>query len=219
MYDKMSFLLQRGNHHYHTLALKLWHLLRSPVLLQLDRKAKQKLFSLVGIKDGAPFEKYRGLNLGTFLKELHGMLQFELEIMLVRIRAEAYFLDDYLGRIGLHLLRLLLLLIEIFLIVNNLAYRRVCLCTYLYQIKSEFVSHLHGLRNRIDSLLLNIVAYETNSWSRNLFVDSQSVLVLGRSPLAISVRTACSRPGWLWTIETGCRWSEWCCDKCVLLKF
>lgn len=68
------------------------------------------------------------------------MLELELEVMLVRVRTEPDFLYDHLSRIRLHLLGLFLLLIEIFLVVNNLAHRRIRFCTYLHQVKFELIS-------------------------------------------------------------------------------
>ena len=89
------------------------------------------------------------------------MLEFELEIMFIRIGTETNFLDDYLGGVGLHLLRFLLLLIEIFLIVKYLANRRISFGAYLHQIKSKTVSQFESLRGRKYSLFGNILAYKT----------------------------------------------------------
>ena len=79
------------------------------------------------------------------------MLELELEIMLICIRPETDLLDNYLGGVLLHLLSLLLLLIQIFLIVQNLAYRRVSFTADFHKIQFHFISHLHGLCNRIYS--------------------------------------------------------------------
>ena len=63
------------------------------------------------------------------------MLELELEVVLVGVRPEADLLDDNLGGVLLHLLGLLPLLVEVFLVVKDLADRRICLRAYLYKIE------------------------------------------------------------------------------------
>ena len=72
------------------------------------------------------------------------MLELELEIVFVSVRTEPDFLDDDFRSILLHLLGLLPLLIEVFLVVKDTAHRRIGLCTDLDEIQSQFVSHRHG---------------------------------------------------------------------------
>ena len=72
------------------------------------------------------------------------MLELELEIVFVSVRTEPDFLDDDFGSILLHLLGLLPLLIEVFLVVKDTAHRRIGLGTDLDEIQSQFVSHRHG---------------------------------------------------------------------------
>ena len=170
--------LDRSDHHYHPLALKCRHILSPSVLLELDCETEKKLLSLVGELNRTSPEEDRSLDLGTLPEELLGVLELELEVVLIRIRAEADFLYHNLGGILLHLLGLLLLLVEILLVIKYLANRRVCLGSNLDQVKFHLVSHLHGSGNRIDARLRNVVTDETYSWSLDLVIDVQLILVL-----------------------------------------
>ena len=174
----LLLFLDRSDHHYHPLALELRHVLSPSVLLELDGEAEKKFLSLVGELDRTAPEEYRCLHLGTLSEELLGMLELELKVVLVSVRAEADLLDDYLGGILLHLLGLLLLLVEILLIVKYLAHRRVCLGGNLDQVKLHLVSHLHCCRNGIDARFRNVVTDETHLRCPDLVIDVQFILVL-----------------------------------------
>ena len=174
----LLLFLNRSDHHYHPLALKLRHVLRSSVLLEFDCKTKEKFFSLVGELNRTSPEENRSLDLGTLTKELLGMLELELEVVLISVRTEADFLYHNLGGILLHLLGLLLLLVKILLVIKYLAHRRVCLGSNLDQVEFHLVSHLHSCGNRIDARLRNVVTYETHLWCPYLLIDVQFILVL-----------------------------------------
>ena len=105
--------LYRGDHHRHPLSLKGRHVLRAAIFLQLHGEAQKLLLSLLGEHDGTSAEEYCRLDLRTFLKELLSVLKFELEVVLVGVRPEADFLDDYLGGVLLHFLGLFPLLVEV----------------------------------------------------------------------------------------------------------
>ena len=139
------------------------------------------------------------------------MLELELEIVLVCVRTEPDLLDDYLGCVSLHLLSFLFLLIEIFLIVHYLTYRRVSLSAYLHQIELLFLSHLQGISKREDSLFRDVLSYESYLRCCDLLIDSQSVVILLDLVRSLSWTTIRSWAGWAWT------WFKWCCDKFILL--
>ena len=133
--------------------------------------------------------EYGGLYLGTFLKELAGVLELELEVVLVGIRTETDLLDDNLGCVLLHLLGFLFLLVDVLLIVKDLANRRIGLSADFNEVKVELIGHLHGLCDRIDAGIGDVVANETYLRSGNLLVDVQVILVL------LSFGTNRPRPG------------------------
>ena len=170
------FLLYRSDHHRHPLTLQRRHVLGPSELLKLDGKTKQLLLSLVGEHDGVSTEEDGCLHLGALLEELAGMLQFELEVMLISVGTEADLLDCDLGSILLHLLGLLPLLVEVLLVVEDLADRRISLGADLNQVKLHLVGHLQGLGDRIDARLGNVVTDKTDLRSKYLLIYVQFIL-------------------------------------------
>jgi len=175
------FLLQRGDHHRHPLALQDRHVLRTAELFELDGETQELLLALVLEHDRTSAEENRGFHLGSFLEETLRVLQLELEVVLIGVGTEADLLDDDLRRIGLHLLRFLFLLIEIFLIVQDLAYGRVGLGADFDQIELELLSQGTGLGDGIDALLRDVLPDKTYLRSGDLLVDVQFVFTLLRS--------------------------------------
>ena len=174
----LLLFLNRSDHHYHPLALKLRHILSPSELLKLDGETEKKFLSLVGELNRTASEEYRRLDLGTLPEELLGVLELELEVMLIGVRTEADFLYHNLGGILLHLLGLLLLLVEILLVIKYLAHRRVSLGCNFHQVKFHLICHLHGYGDRINARLRNVVTDETHLWCPDLFIDVQLILVL-----------------------------------------
>ena len=136
---KRLFLFNRSNHHAHSLAFQHREVFGATEFFQLYGETQQLLFSLLGELDGAATEEDGGFHLGSFLKELLGMLEFELEIVFIGVGTETDFLDHNLGSIGFHLLGTLALLVEILLVVQNLAHGRIGLATDFHQVKLQFV--------------------------------------------------------------------------------
>ena len=172
------FLLDRSDHHRHPLSFEGWHVLSPSELLEFNGEPQKLLFSLVGEHDGTSAEEYGRLDLRPFLKEFPGMLQLELEVMLVGVRPEADLLDDHLGSVLFHLLGLLPLLVQILLVIHNLAYRRVCLGADFHQVQFHLLCDGQGLAKRIDTLLGDVVPDQTNLRGGNVTVDLQGVFVL-----------------------------------------
>src|SRR5690606_22712788 len=79
-------------------------------------------------------------DLGTLLQETDGVLQLEIVIVIVSVRAETNLFDNNLGSICLYLFLLLLLLIQKLLIINYFADWRVSIWRYLNKIKFHFIS-------------------------------------------------------------------------------
>ena len=175
------FLFQRGDHHRHPLALEDRHVFGPAEFFELDGETEQLLLALILEHDRTSAEEDRGLHLGAFLQETLGMLELELEVMLIGVGTETDLLDDDLRRIGLHLLRFLLLLIEILLIVQDLAYGRIGFGTDFDQVEFELLSQGTGLGNGIDALFGNVFSDKTYLRSGDLLVDVQFVLTLLRS--------------------------------------
>ena len=177
IYDSL-LLFGRGNHHRHSLAFEHRHVLGTAELFELYGETEELLLSLVLEHDRASAEEDCGFHFGAFLEEFPGVLQFELEVVLVGIGAETDFLEDNLSGVRFHLLRLLALLVQIFLIVQDLADGGIGLGADLHQIKFELIGNLHRLRDGIDALLRDIVPDKTNLRSGYLLIDSEFILVL-----------------------------------------
>ena len=126
------------------------------------------------------------------------MLEFELEVVLVGVGTETDLLDDDLRRIGLHLFRFLLLLIEILLVIQNLADGRIRLGADLNKVEFEFVGQGLGLGDRVNPLLRDVLSYETYLLGSDLSVDTELVLIFvltGRLIAATGFRSRTCRLG------------------------
>ena len=176
--DNTLLLFNRSNHHAHALAFQLGHAFGPAVFFQFHGKAKQLLLSLLGKLDGASAEEDGGFHLGSFLQELLRVLELELEVVFVRVGAETDFLDHNLGRVGFHLLGALALLIEVLLVIQNLANGRFCLCADFHQIQLQFLGQGQGFAEGVDSLLGDVISYQANLRGGNFTVNPKGVFVL-----------------------------------------
>ena len=153
-------------------------MLSASVLFQLYSESEQQFLALICKLNRTASEENRSLHLRAFREELLSVFQFELKVVLVCVRTEADLLDYNLGRVLLHLLGFLLLLVQVLLVIQNLADRRICLGTDFHQIKFHFISHLHGLGDGIDSRFSDIVTYKADLSCPDLIIDVQFILVL-----------------------------------------
>ena len=99
------------------------------------------------------------------------MLQLEVVVVIVGLRSETNLLHHNFGRFGLLLLLPFLLLIEEFLIIQNLAYRRHCIGRNLDQIETLLVGHVHSFLYGVNTLLY-IIADQTHLFGTDAFVDT-----------------------------------------------
>ena len=171
------FLFNGGDDNVHTLALQRRHVLGASELLKLHSETQELLLALVLEHDGTAAEEDGGLHLGTLLQELLRMLELELEVVLVGIGAETDFLENDLCGIALHLLGLLLLLVQIFLVIEYLAYGRIGLVGNEYQVEFQRICKRKSLGKGIYPLLGNVFTHETHLRGSNLLVNRHLVLV------------------------------------------
>lgn len=159
-------------------------------LLQFNCKPQQLLLTLVLEHYRTTTEEYGSLDLRTLFKEAFGVLQLELEVVLIGVGPETNLLDYDLGRIGFHFLGLLLLLIKILLVIKYLADRRICIRADFNQIKLQFISQLQGLGYRIYSRLRDILSHKPHLLGSNLLIDVEFVLTLLLSLARVRSATA-----------------------------
>ena len=171
------FLFVGSEHHGHPLSLEDGHVLSPSVFLKLDSESEELLFALVLEHDRTSAEEDRRLYLGAFLEELLGMLELELEVMLIGVGPEADLLDDHLGGVGFHLLGLLLLLIGEFLVIEDLANGGIRLGADLHQIQLQLIRHLESPGDRVYTRFRDILPYQANLLSSDLLIYVEFVLV------------------------------------------
>ena len=97
----------------------------------------------------------------TFLQELAGVLELEVQIVLVRVGAEADLLHLHRLLLRLQLLLLLLLLVEELLVVDDAADGRVGGGTDLHEVKTEVLGHGPCVLHGIDALF-DVLAHHTH---------------------------------------------------------
>jgi hypothetical protein len=106
---------------------------------------------LILIDDRPSTEEYERPNLGTFFQKLAGVLQFEVEIVIVRLRAEPDLFHSHFGRFGFQLLLLLLLFEEKLLVVEDLAHGRHRRWRYLNKVKFLLLGKFQRFSYRVDA--------------------------------------------------------------------
>ena len=114
-----------GDEHEHAFAFQFGHLLGLTIFEEGFCEFEQLRLALFLVEDGATLEEDVDLDLVALLEEADGVVEFELEVVVVGLGAEADFLDDHLARLGLHLLLFFLLFVVELLIVDDFADRRL----------------------------------------------------------------------------------------------
>ena len=174
----VSLLLFLGcDNHLHTFAFEFGHLFRLAIFEQRFGKFQQLGLALLFVEDGTSAEEDLHLHFVALLQETDGMIQFELKVMIVGLGTQSNLLDDNLGGVGFLLLLAFLLLIEIFLILYNLAHRRIGIGADLDQIQPLVVSHREGFTQGID-VVVGIVAHHAHHRCCYLIVDTMFRLLL-----------------------------------------
>ena len=172
------FFLKGRKHHDHALTFKFRHTFGPSELLELDCEAEKEFLALVGEHNAPSAEENGGLHFRSLLQEFLRVLELELEVVLVGVGTETYLLDDYLRRIGLHFLGLFLLLIEIFLVIKDLAYRRIGLIADHDQVELHFACLPEGGVCLVDTGIVDVIADETDLCGRYLLIDIKLILSL-----------------------------------------
>ena len=134
------------------------------------------------VNNGSSFEEYIDSYFVTVLQKSYGMFQFEIEIMFIRLRSEAYFLDDYLGGLGFDFFLLLLLFVKQLLVINQFADRRIGVRRNFDKVEFGFFCHFQCLLQRVD---FGFYTFSDNSHHWSVYFLVYSVLLpLFRSTFA-----------------------------------
>ena len=140
-------LLFGGDEHEHAFALEFWHLLGLAVFEEGLGEFQQLLLTLLLVDDAAATEEDIDFNLVALFEETDGVVEFELEVVVVGLRAKAYLLDNHLARLGFHLFLLLFELVVELLIVDDFAYRWLGVGGNLDEVEALVVSHAESIAN------------------------------------------------------------------------
>ena len=97
--------------------------------------------------------------------------------MIISLRPESDFLDDYFNGLCLLFLLVLFLLIEELLVVKNLADRGLGIRRDFNEVEFELVGKLQRLLNGIDALL-HVIAYEAHFLSADVVINCVEFLFL-----------------------------------------
>ncbi len=176
------FLLFRADCDEHPLPFQLGHQLHGSNVLKLLRKTQQQNLSPLLKDNASSSEEDMCLQLVPLLQKLPGVFHLEVEIMIVRIRAEPDLFLSHLGLVRFDFFLLLLLVIQKFLIVQNSAHRRIRLWRNLHEVQFLCFCHFNGIVNIDDIGIANIVSHQTH---------------LGRPNFSVCpVRVFLDHPGW-----------------------
>ena len=138
-------------------------------------------FELVLVDDGAAPEGHHHFHLVSVSQELGGMIQLEVEVVVVGLRPHVNLLNLRLGTVGLDLFLLFLLFVKIFLIIHHLAYRRVGLRGDLHQIQLIALGNLQSFPEG-DNLRLEILSYYAYYLGGDVFINIMlGFLLVGRN--------------------------------------
>ena len=107
----LSVLFFRCDDHEHPFALEARQLFRLAVFEQRLGEFEQLCLTLFLVDNRAATEKHVDLDLVALFEETDGVVELELEVVVVGLRREADFLDDNLLRVGLALLVAFLLFV------------------------------------------------------------------------------------------------------------
>ena len=113
------------------------------------------------------------------------MLELEVVVMVVGLRAESYLLDHYLGGLLFLFLLALLLLVEELLIVDHAAHGRLGRRRDLHEVELLALRDLEGLGYGIHALL-DVVAHEAHLSGAYMLVGGIRVIAAVAAASALS---------------------------------
>jgi len=190
--DGVIYLLLtlRADEHDHPLALEVRYIIRFAVLGKVGSEACEKQFSLLLEHDRASAEEDVGFHFVAFLEELDRVLELEVIVVIVGLRAESDLLHFLFLGIGFGLFLLFLGCVKELLVVHYTAHGRSRSRSYLDQVEVEIIGNLHCLLEGVNTLLY-IVADEAHFLdTADLVIDTMRIL-FDNSTAARSVRGCC----------------------------
>ena len=191
----------RCNNYHHTFPVHAGELFWCAEFLQFFQEAQQQEFAAVFKHNRAAPELNVGFYFIPFGKEIFGVAELELEIVLAGFRAEADFFELLFHRVGLHLLFLFSFLVEEFVVVHNAGHRRIGIWRNFNQIKFYFFGPTQELRSCIyaglylladgGSDFFQVVANEAQFRNPDMLIDTMFCLLLPGRKRASDATATC----------------------------
>ena len=200
----LGLLLLGRNDDEHALAFEPGHGLGFAIVHQGLCELEELGFALLFVDDGTSAEEDIDLHLIAFFKETLGVVELELKVVVVGLRAETDFFDDHFGGVGFALFVFLLLLVEILLVLYDSAHRRIGIGGNHHQVKTFVVCSDQRLFGAHDGGF-HTFAHHTDHGVGDALVDQMFCLFLLRAFAASSV------------VIVGGAWGNWYCYNLVLL--
>ena len=166
----------RSKYQNHPLSFETRHLLYFRQIFEIGRKAQQKDLSLIFEHDLTAPEKDISFYFGSLFQKVLGMLQFEIVVMIIGIGSETDLLNHHFRDFCLDLLRLFLLLIEEFRIIDNPTDGGIGFRGDLHQIQTQLFGLIERFAQRYDHRLFDIFAHKSDLRGRYEIVDSMRSL-------------------------------------------
>ncbi len=186
----LLFLALGADEEDHSLALEGRHVIGFAILGEVSRKTREKEFALFLEDDGASAEEDIRFDFVAFLEELDGVLELEVVVVVIGLRAESDLLDLLLFLVSLGFFLLFLLVVEELLVVDDAAHGWCGSRRDLDEIQILLIGHSQGLLEGVDTLLY-VVANQANLLdSADFIVDTMRVL-FDNSTTAWSRRNSC----------------------------
>lgn len=139
-------------------------------------------FALFFVEDGAAFEEDVDFDFVAFFEEADGVVEFELEVVVVGLRAKAYFFDYDLAGLGFHLLLLFLEFVGELLVVDDFANGRLCIGGDFDEVETLVVGHLEGDASVVDGRF-DAFADDANGRCGDELVDAVVGLFFNRAAI------------------------------------
>ena len=176
--------------HNHSFSLEGWDVIRLAEFFEVSRESCEEKFALLLEDDGSSAEEDISFHFVTFLEELLCVLELEVVVVVIGLRAETDLLHFLLLLVRLRLFLLFLLGVEELLVVNNSANGRIGGRSDLNQIEVEVIGNLHCLLEGIDPLLYVVADEAYLLDTANLVVNTMRVF-FNNTTTAWPLRNCC----------------------------
>ena len=165
----------RADVHDHPFTLEVRYIIGFAVLGEVVSEAREEEFTLLLEDDGSSAEEDVGFDFVAFFKELDGMLELEVIVMIVGLGTETDLFDLLLLGIRFRLFLFLFLCVEEFLVIHDAAYGRIGRSSDLDEVEVLVIGNFHCLLEGVDTLLY-VVANKANlSHTADLIVDAMRI--------------------------------------------